>query len=120
MWDELKSNAALTLSILGAVVGVGAGILVMLVGGAGLLFAAEALRVVWLGAIAIVLSLLGIVGGGLTSDNPELATILLVIVGLGGFVALSVFWLLPGALFLIGAYAAWSSRSGQRRRTAPA
>ncbi len=103
-----RTNLARVLGIVGGILGVAAGFIAMLMGGAGVLLAAETESVIWLGSIGAVLGAVGIFGGSIATSNTSMAIALLIIAGLGGFVAVSLFWLLPGALLLVAALMAWS------------
>lgn len=106
-----RTRLARILGILGGVLGIAAGFIAIFVGGAGMLLAAQMESVLWLGSIGAVLGAVGIFGGSIATSNPPLAIALMIIAGLGGFVAVSLFWLLPGALLLIGALMAWSAQT---------
>ena len=116
--EKGRSSAILAVGLSAGVLGVAAGLLAIFVGGAGLLITAEAGEIIWLGMVAVVLGITGSVGALTASSNPRLSAVVMTISGLGGFFAVTVFWFLPGILFLLGAWLAWSSR--QRRRPARA
>lgn len=109
------STAALVLGIVGGVFGILAGLLAMMVGGIGSAFDAEGSgSIVGLGFAAIMLGVLGIIGGALSNRNPKVASILQGIAGFLGFIAISLFWLLAGVLLLVGALLAFLSRNSSR------
>ena len=114
-------TAALVLGIVGGVFGILAGLLAMLVGGIGSAFEAEGSgSVVGLGFAAILLGVLGIIGGALSNRSPGKAGIVQAIAGLAGFIAISLFWVLSGVLLLLGALMAFLGyRSTQRAELAP-
>ena len=83
----------------------------MMIGGIGSAFAAEGSgSVVWLGFAAILLGVLGIIGGALSNRSPGKASLLQALAGFFGFIAVSLFWVLAGVLLLIGALMAFLSR----------
>lgn len=112
------STAALVFGIVGGVFGILAGLLAMLVGGVGSAFDADGSgSIVGLGFAAIMLGVLGIVGGALSNRSPGVSAILQCIAGLLGFIAVSLFWTLAGVLLLIGAVLAllsWRRSRSQR------
>lgn len=102
---------ALILGILGGMIGLIAAIFVLFVGGIGDIFQAEgAETVLGLGWAAIPLSIVGIVGGGLSLGKPKVAWILQLISGIGGCVALSLFFLPATIMLIVGAGLAFFSR----------
>ncbi|MCM8748133.1 hypothetical protein NET02_03155 [Thermomicrobiaceae bacterium CFH 74404] len=103
--------AALILGIVGGVLGIVAGIFAMTVGGIGAAFAAEgAGTVTWLGFAAILLGVLGIAGGGVALRYPRASALMQLIAGLGGFIAVSLFWIPAGLCLLAGALLAFLGR----------
>ena len=114
-----KTTTAAALGIAGGVLGIIAGLVAMIVGGAGVLLFANGAQIMWLSALGVLLGIGGVIGATMTNNNPEMATLLMAITGFGGFVALSLFWILPGALLVIGAVIAWSARPSDQRAAAP-
>lgn len=107
-------TASLVLGITGGVFGILSGLLAMMIGGIGSAFAAEGSgSVVWLGFGAILLGVLGIIGGALSNRSPGKASLLQAIAGLFGFLAISLFWILAGVMLLLGALMAFLGRKGQ-------
>ena len=75
----------------------------MFVGGlGGALGANGASTVVGLGFAALILSIIGIVGGALALAKPKLAGCLMVIAGVGGFISVSMAYVVAGPLLIIG------------------
>jgi hypothetical protein len=104
-------TASLVLGITGGVFGILSGLLAMMIGGIGSAFAAEGSgSVVWLGFAAILLGVLGIIGGALSNRSPGKASLLQAMAGFFGFIAVSLFWILAGVLLLIGALMAFLGR----------
>lgn len=113
-----KTATAAALGIAGGALGIIAGLIAMIFGGAGVLLFEGGSQIMWLSALGVILGIAGIVGGAMTRSNPEMATFIMAITGFGGFVAISLFWILPGALLIIGAVIAWSARP--TKQAAPA
>lgn len=107
-------TAALVFGITGGVFGILAGLLAMMVGGIGSAFQAEGSgSVAGLGFAAILLGVIGIVGGALSNRSPGAASVLQGIAGILGFIAISLFWILAGFLLLTGALLALLSRRSE-------
>lgn len=103
-------TASLVLGIVGGVFGILAGLLAMMVGGIGSAFEADGSgSIAGLGFAAIMLGVLGIIGGALSHRNPGKASLLQAIAGFFGFIAISLFWVLAGVLLLAGALMAFLS-----------
>ena len=97
-------TASLVFGIVGGVFGILAGLFAILVGGIGGAFEAkDSALVAGLGFAACLLGACGIVGGALAPRYPIVSGILQAGVGLMGFVAVSLFWVLAGVLLLVGA-----------------
>jgi hypothetical protein len=64
-----------------------------------------------LGFIALGLAIVGIVGGALAQAKPRVAALLMLIAGIGGFIAVSAFWIVSGLLLIIGAVLAFLGRA---------
>lgn len=117
-------TTALVLGIVAGVFGIIAGLLAMTVGGIGSAVGSEGSgTVVGLGMAAIFLSVLAIVGGALAGRHPGLTAIIELVAGIGGFIAISFFWILSGPLLIVGAllaFLSWRSTRSLERRTATA
>ena len=104
-------TAALVLGIVGGVFGIFGGLLAMLVGGIGAAFEAEGSgTVAGAGFAAIMLGVLGIIGGALANRKPKASAVLQLIAGALGFIAVSFAWILGGVLLLAGAVCAFLGR----------
>ena len=115
MGKEIMRTASLVLGIIGGVFGIIAGLLAMLVGGAGAVFAAQgAGTVVGLGFAAVFIGVVGIVGGALAPRYPRVAAILQAASGILGFIAVSLFWIFSGILLIIGAILAFFGHERSR------
>ena len=107
-------TASLVLGIIGWVFGIIAGILAMLIGGAGAVFQADdSGTVIGLGFAAIFIGVLGIVGGAVAPRYPKAAAIIQLVSCIAGFIAVSLFWIFSGILLLLGAGLAFFGRRAQ-------
>ena len=105
-------TAALVLGLIGGIIGLFAGGFAIVVGGIGTAVQTNrAGTVVVLGFIALGLAIVGIVGGALAQAKPRVAAILMLIAGIGGFIAVSLFWIVSGLLLIIGAVLAFLGRA---------
>ncbi len=106
---------ALILALVAGIIGVGLALVVILGGSfvaiLGGVVAGSAL--LDRGGLLFVLSLVGMLGGGIALRNPVPGTIMLGLVGLIGFTVGSWLWFLPGLLFLVAAGLAYGSRNIQ-------
>ncbi|WP_311543651.1 hypothetical protein [Streptomonospora wellingtoniae] len=108
-------TTALVLGIVGGVFGIISALLALLAGGLGAAFEAEGSgEVVGLGFAAVFIGVVGIVGGALARGASKTAALLLLLSGLGGFIAVSMAWLVAGPLLIIGAFLAWFGRRKMR------
>ncbi|MBU0478161.1 hypothetical protein KKC91_06305 [bacterium] len=110
--------AALILGILGGLAGIVGAIMALLAGGVGAALEAEgASTIVTLGWVAFPLALLGIVGGSLAIAKPKVAGILMLISGIGGFVAVSMGYIIAGPLLIIGGILGLIAKKEDKRNT---
>lgn len=99
---RLKRTAEFVMGLIGGILGILAGFMGVFVGSI-----ATALEVDQGGFvsgaswIAILLSVLGIVGAGLVKSKTKAASILMLIAAVGGFFCIGLLYLLPGILLLI-------------------
>ena len=106
-----KQTGALVLGIVGGVFGIIAALVAMFFGGLGAAVGADGGEtVIGLGFVAVFLAVAGIVGGALARGKSGASFWLLLISGVGGFVAISAAWLLSGPFLLLGALLAWLGR----------
>lgn len=96
-------TGALILGILGGIAGIVGSVIAFLLGGAGAVFGAEwADSIIGRSGIAMILSILGMVGGGLASARPRTAGILMLIAGIGGPIAISFAYIIATLFFVPG------------------
>jgi len=109
---KISRTAETILGVLGGIAGLIGSIFALLVGGLGTVFRAEgASAIVNLGWIAIFLSILGIVGGAITSRNADAAGVCMLLSGIGGFLAISMAYIIAGPLLIIGGILALARKS---------
>ncbi len=105
-------TGALVLGLIGGIIGLFAGGFAIAVGGIGTAVQTNnAGSVVVLGFIALGLAIVGIVGGALSQAKPRVAAALMLVAGIGGFIAVSLFWIVSGVLLVIGALLAFLGRA---------
>lgn len=91
------------MGLTGGIFGIIAGILAIFIGGVGsALGASGAESVGTLGTLAIFFSILGIIGAAMSKAKPKLAGIFMVIAGIGGFISVSMFYILSAVLLIVG------------------
>ena len=96
-------TAEMILGILGGIFGILGGLFAITVGGLGAAFEVTgASEVVWLGAAAVVLGIIGIIGGAIVNRNTKLAGGLMLFCGVVGFIAISAAWTIGGILLIVG------------------
>ena len=94
--------AALILGILGGLLGMGGAIFAVFVGGVGGAFGAEdAGMVTGLGVAAVIISIVGLVGGALALAKPKAAGLIMIASAIGGLIAISAGYFIAGPLLLI-------------------
>ena len=112
--------AAMVLGLIGGVIGLFAGGFAIVVGGIGTATQSDrAGTVVVLGFIALGLAVVGIVGGALAQAKPRVAAVLMLVAGIAGFIAVSLFWIVAGLLLLIGAVLAFLVRAPKSAAAPP-
>lgn len=95
--------AALILGIIGGIAGLVGAILALFIGGFGAAFGAkDGGEVMWLGFSSLLLSLIGIIGGALGIAKPKAAGYMMLLAGIGGFVAVSAAYIVGGPLLIMG------------------
>ncbi len=95
--------ASLILGILGGLAGIIGSIMVMLVGGIGSAFGSEGSGTVTsLGWVALLFSIIAIVGGSLAIAKPKIAGIMMLLMGVGGIICVSIGYVVAGPLLIIG------------------
>ena len=107
---------ALILGIIGGIGGFIAAILVLIAGGIGMAFGAEEAGIVVGFAWAVIpFALIGIIGGALALAKPTTAGIMMLISGIGGFIAISAGYLFAGPLLIVGGILALVGRKAIKK-----
>lgn len=104
MQKKKKSRTVeLVLGLLGGIFGFFGALFAIGIGGLGSAFGASgASDVVGLGFLAIIFSIIGIIGAVTVKSKPKWAGTLMIISALGGLISISLAFLLPFILLLIG------------------
>jgi RNA polymerase subunit RPABC4/transcription elongation factor Spt4 len=93
----------MVLGIIGGLIGIIVGVFAISVGGlAGAFGNPDASLVVGGGFGALLLGVIGIVGGAIANKNNKYGGYLMLISGLLGFIAVSAFWLISGLMLILG------------------
>ncbi|AJG73609.1 DUF4064 domain-containing protein (plasmid) [Bacillus thuringiensis] len=99
----MKRTAEFVLGLIGGIFGIICAFIALLIGGMGAAFEAEgANTIIGLGWGAVGLSILGIVGSVMVRSKAKAGGIMMTVAAIGGFICISIFFLLPGVLLLIG------------------
>ncbi|HFJ9472414.1 DUF4064 domain-containing protein [Bacillus cereus group sp. MYBKT111-2] len=99
----MKRTAEFVLGLIGGIFGIICAFVALLIGGMGAAFEADgANTVIGLGWGAVALSVLGIVGSVMVRSKAKVGGIMMTVAAIGGFVCISIIYLLPGVLLLIG------------------
>lgn len=93
--------AALILGILGGLAGLIGSIFALFIGGIEA-FSLGGSSIIAFGWVALFLSLLGIVAGAISMGKTKIAGILMLIAGVGGFICISLAYVVAGPLLIIG------------------
>nr|WP_088325605.1 DUF4064 domain-containing protein [Bacillus cereus] len=99
----MKRTAEFVLGLIGGIFGIICAFIALLIGGMGAAFEADgANTIIGLGWGAVGLSILGIVGSVMVRSKAKAGGIMMTVAAIGGFICISIFFLLPGVLLLIG------------------
>lgn len=99
----MKRTTEFVLGLIGSILGIICAFIALLIGGMGAAFEAEgANTIIGLGWGAVGLSILGIVGSVMVRSKAKGGGIMMTVAAIGGFICISIFYLLPGVLLLIG------------------
>lgn len=99
----MKRTAEFVLGLIGGIFGILCAFIALFIGGMGAAFEAEgANTIIGLGWGAVGLSVLGIVGSVMVRSKAKAGGIMMTVAAIGGFICISIFFLLPGVLLLIG------------------
>ncbi|MDI6679453.1 hypothetical protein CBR56_29205 [Bacillus thuringiensis] len=99
----MKRTAEFVLGLIGGIFGILCAFIALFIGGLGSALEADgANTVIGLGWGAVALSVLGIVGSVMVRSKAKVGGIMMTIAAIGGFICISLIYLLPGVLLLIG------------------
>lgn len=99
----MKRTAEFVLGLIGGIFGILCAFIALFIGGLGSALEADgANTVIGLGWGAVGLSVLGIVGSVMVRSKAKVGGIMMTVAAIGGFICISVIYLLPGVLLLIG------------------
>ncbi|MCU4770177.1 DUF4064 domain-containing protein [Bacillus toyonensis] len=99
----MKRTAEFVLGLIGGIFGIICAFVALLIGGMGAAFEADgANTIIGLGWGAVGLSILGIVGSVMVRSKAKVGGIMMTVAAIGGFICISLIYLLPGVLLLIG------------------
>ena len=99
----MKRTAEFVLGLIGGIFGIICAFVALSIGGMGAAFEADgANTVIGLGWGAVALSILGIVGSVMVRSKAKVGGIMMTVAAIGGFICISIIYLLPGVLLLIG------------------
>lgn len=99
----MKRTTEFVLGLIGGIFGIICAFIALLIGGMGAAFEADgADTVIGLGWGAVALSILGIVGSVVVKKNAKVGGIMMTVAAIGGFICISLIYILPGVLLLIG------------------
>ncbi|MBO1628231.1 DUF4064 domain-containing protein [Bacillus arachidis] len=99
----MKRTTEFVLGLIGGIFGIICAFIALLIGGMGAAFEADgADKVIGLGWGAVALSILGIVGSVVVKKNAKVGGIMMTVAAIGGFICISLIYILPGVLLLIG------------------
>jgi hypothetical protein len=99
---RLKRTAEFSLGLIGGILGIIAGLIGAFVGEVATAMAVEEGGLVaGLSWFSLLFSILGIVGAAIVRTKTVLASVLMLVAAVGGFVCISFFYILPGLLLVI-------------------
>ena len=100
---ESSRTTELVLGIIGGIFGLLGGIAAVIIGTFFDAFGATGSSdIIITGSIAIIVSIIGIIGAILARNKPKLGGILMIVSGIIGFICIFVFYILGGIFLVIG------------------
>jgi hypothetical protein len=100
---KISRVAETIMGVLGGIFGILGSFFALSIGGIGAAFGAEGYSDIVNSAwVAILLSIVGLIGGAIASRNAETGGIIMVVCGIGGFIAISMGYIVAGPLLIIG------------------
>lgn len=99
----MNRTTEFVLGLIGGIFGIISALMALFIGSAGAAFGASgASSISHLGIGALILSILGLVGGCIVKSKTKLGGIFMVVGAVGGVICVSAFYILPGILLIIG------------------
>lgn len=99
----MKRTTEFVLGLLGGIFGIISALMALFIGGIDATFNSSGTSdIIGLGWAAVFLSVLGIVGSVVVKGKAKLGGWFMVIAAVGGIICISMFYILPGILLLIG------------------
>jgi hypothetical protein len=109
---KVSRKAETILGVLGGLFGLLGAFFALLAGGLGSALEIEgASDIVGLAWLAILLSIIGIISGAAVNHNAEVSGVLMLICGIGGFIAISFGYIIAGPLLIAGGILALTKKS---------
>ena len=106
------------LGIIGGIFGILSAVFALMMGGLGGAFGASGMGlVVGLGFAALLISIVGLVGGAISDEHQKVGGMMMVACGIGGFIAISAFYIIAGPLLIIGGIIALVNNSKNKKLT---
>lgn len=113
--------AALVLGIIGGIIGLFASGVALFVGGLGAALQSQgANQIISLGWAALLLSIIGIIGGAIAMAAPKFGGGMMLVAGVGGFISVSLAYIVAGPLLIIGGLLAVFAKKPKPAVIAPA
>lgn len=101
----MKRTTEFVLGLIGGIFGILFAFVALFIGGLGSAFEAEgASTIIGLGWVAVLLSIVGIIGSVAVRGKGIVGGILMLVAAVGGVICISAFYILPGILLLIGGF----------------
>lgn len=99
----MKRTVEFILGLIGGISGIICAFIAMIIGGTTAAFGSTSTgnSIITCSIIALLLSVLAIVGSVIISSKTRLAGIFLIIAAIGGFICIFMFYVLPGVLLII-------------------
>ncbi len=99
----MSRKTEFTWGLIGGIIGVIVAFIALAIGGVAGAFNAEgASMVVSLGWFALLFAIIGIVGGALVKNHTKVGGWLMIVGAIGGIISISIFYILPCVLLIIG------------------
>jgi len=98
---KVTRPTATILAVLGSIFGLEIALFLLLFGSLGPVFGEEVSLAVGLGRTTFYLAIIGIIGAVIVNQNPKVAGILMLLSGIGGFIAVSLAYIIAGPLLII-------------------